>query len=420
MLETQRGLECPPASKTKTEIVPVRKDGETEEPISEKVPKWNTTIQENLAALATRLPDKLNNLLHTLDPLPKDLTFQELEAWLDRCWGTAALLGAGGDFLKWRAGEALCRFYDWFKDRKKQVREEGKRLKDEEWTWTKFLDAKGYARNTAGRYMHLYENYTLEDLLRSSLADLYNMKSLTVYEMDPPIQGELLRAEQSGVELRFGNTKKASVCPVGSCFEIVDAEDIKLPKVKILTGKKKGEIAQIGIERLRKMGHISKSDVVEPPPPPKKKKPASTINKAKGVKGIKVPQPKLKLVVDGCYKLTKDFAIPGGTEILPAGTYLALTHKISDGRWNFTVFAGLCNRSFVCKEDEILPALDSTTAYTVANQWTGGVPKWGSQEFQKAMELLFQLKAAWDAVKKPTDLEAALLNRYRQAISQKN
>jgi hypothetical protein len=60
---------------------------------------------------------------------------------------------------------------------------------DEPLTWTSWLNKKGYPRNTAGRYIDIYECNSLEDLAGKSMADLLGSRQ-EKYEIDPPAVGE--------------------------------------------------------------------------------------------------------------------------------------------------------------------------------------------------------------------------------------
>jgi len=82
-----------------------------------------------------------------------------LEEWVER----AEKLGYWADgicrldaLVTKRHGESLWHCRDWFRQRKEQIKEEGKKLKDEKLTWTKLLTMKEWDRATVSRRIKFY------------------------------------------------------------------------------------------------------------------------------------------------------------------------------------------------------------------------------------------------------------------------
>jgi len=94
---------------------------------------------------------------------------------------------------KWH-GEALWYCRDWFRQRKEQIKEEGKKLKAEKLTWTKLLSKKKWDRATVSRKINFYlkhRNTPDDQLDGQSICNMWPEDRL--YMSDPPALGQFYR-----------------------------------------------------------------------------------------------------------------------------------------------------------------------------------------------------------------------------------
>src|SRR5271157_225613 len=351
------------------------------------------------------------------------MPFAELEKQALMCYGLANVYGRASTVTAWRAGEALHAVFVYFSDRKDAIRESNgkQKLKDEPLTWCRWQDAKHVKRNTASRYIHVFKTRKLEDLAGKHLADLYG-KDDPLYMSDPQPLGAILRAETKGFEL-YVNSQNATQFPVGSCVKIVNLDDLSLPRVEILTGKQKGQVAQMPLSKFAGMVPIAASEVKEPPPKPKQPKGSKSAS-VKTTAGIKPPpQPKVvppqSLHGDGVYALTKAFKLDEHSTLLK-GVFLGMGHDRGKGEWTFRILSGpQAGGTFPHSGEAIRTCLETISPESVANSWSRTMsipPDFFHEEVNMALALLTQAHDAVAKTKKFTPLESAFLRAFKMRV----
>jgi hypothetical protein len=206
----------------------------------------------------------------------------------------------------------------------------------------------------------------------------------------------------------------------------MDASVPGVPNVKVLTGKKKGDICSMPIGRFSNMDKIAAAEVKEPPPIKRTPRTTSHTNEVGGTSKGKPkapPPPTPKLEAGGCYQITKNWEVPAESPplTLKKGQIVGeATKDAKKGTWGFRVLTGegAGSRLFECKEEDMKPIAERGSPYAVAEFWVKQpqVPTWGRTEWRHALEVMVQAREAAKKVKKPTQLEAVLLNQYRNSI----
>jgi hypothetical protein len=97
-----------------------------------------------------------------------------------------------------RTGESLWHVWDWFRRRKEQIKEEGRKLKDEPLTWTKVLKEQGWDRATVSRRIRFYQKHrnTPDDQLDgATISKMWTEQA--EYLKEPPALGEFYRVKRN-------------------------------------------------------------------------------------------------------------------------------------------------------------------------------------------------------------------------------
>ena len=193
--------------------------------------------------------------------VPATNDFDVLSKYTVDIYHEAQVYGKASMAVNWRAGQALTRVYKWFKERKDIVKQNGGKLYDEPLTWSSWLKLHNIPRNSAGRYMALYEKYTIDEVRDKLMLDLEGVDDLHKV-LEPGVAfGDYLRST-CGMELK-DEDKNPIRLPEATCFKILSISP-KSMGVEIKTGIHKGKKSRIEASRAGYLITIAPGDVKEP------------------------------------------------------------------------------------------------------------------------------------------------------------
>jgi hypothetical protein len=354
--------------------------------------------------------------------LKKSTSFEDVEAQAVSCYHMAQEFGKCHTVAVWRAGEALKSVYHHFMTRKAEIRANGHKLRDERQTWTSWMEDNDINATTAGRYIRVYEQHELKEVVGKQLLELTGYRSLEQYQKNPYAEGTV-------VKLRFGQKLsvdgKDSMFHAGSCFKILDASKAEADDsvtVEILTGKNKTHQMGLSVRRLCEMSEIKESEVKEPVVPPKKPRRERSTATMQPVPPPK-PQP-FKLDTSAAYRLTEDFAAADHLQTtsaltvnLASGTYVGVVERTGKDTFQFFVLSGeQAGKMFSGDVRKVIAKMDS---YKVAQDWaaTGKEPpQCFPVEINLALGFLHQAAGVIVNSKRFTALESAFLYTWKNRV----
>ena len=363
-------------------------------------------------------------LLSTEGELKENETIEEVDAQALHCYQVAVVAGICTSVSAWRAGEALKRVWLRFMARKEEVKAAGQKLKDEPMIWTTWMKANNINPMTASRYMRLYDNNTLKDVVGKHLMDLpsHDWATLERYAKDPKPVGTVVKA---GLGLKLDVNGKESKFPDGSCFRIVDVSKAGTEHEEViadvLTGKHKNKQVVLSLVRIGDMKAIQESEIKEPvvpkrkPRSPKKDKPDAPDKPGVAARTAKPPKPpKPKITKDGFYSLALDQMVmelnSDKSVTIRMGTYIGMVEEDY-----FTVLSG--DHAGTRFSGDVRSAIaGEVSAGDVAKFWVGAPPAIFHVEVNMALAKLHEAVTAVANTHKFTALESAFLYQWKNKV----